>query len=67
MEMSNVSVLVVMVAVLLSQVLVPYLRGPLAYLQPDLVVWLQDNDLNHLAGAFVDEGRYWCMCVCVCD
>lgn len=57
MEVSNVSVLVVMAAVLLSQVLMPYLRGPLAYLQPDLATWLQDNDLEHLASAFVDEGR----------
>lgn len=57
MEMSNVSVLVVMAAVLLSQVLMPYLRGPLAYMQPDLVTWLQDSDLEHLASAFVNEGK----------
>lgn len=56
MEVSNVSVLVVMAALLLSQVLVPYVRGPLAYMQPDLAAWLKDSDLEHLASAFVNEG-----------
>jgi len=56
MEVTNVCFVLVSCIALLTQVLLPALRGPIARVEPDLADWLRDHGLANHAGAFVDAG-----------
>ncbi|CAL4137100.1 unnamed protein product, partial [Meganyctiphanes norvegica] len=56
MEVTNVCFVLVSCIALVTQVLLPALRGPIARVEPELADWLQEHGLARHAGAFVDAG-----------
>ncbi|XP_042218383.1 uncharacterized protein LOC121863711 isoform X2 [Homarus americanus] len=55
-ELTNVCFIVVTIIALVTQVIVPIVKGPLSQLQPELAAWLQEQALEKHAGLFVDAG-----------
>lgn len=54
--MNNVCFVVAVAVAVVTQVLVPAVRGPLSRLNPDLAAWLTEHDLQHHAHLFVSAG-----------
>lgn len=56
MEVTNVCFVLVSCIAIVTQVLLPVLRGPIARLDPNLADWLRNHGLANNAGVFVDAG-----------
>lgn len=56
-ELTNVCFVVVTIIALVTQVIIPAIKGPLSRLQPELATWLKDQSLDQHAGLFIDSGN----------
>lgn len=57
-ELTNVCFVVVTAIAVITQIMIPAIRGPMARLQPDLALWLEEQSLEKYAGLFFDAGNY---------
>ena len=57
-DIHNICFAIVMAIALVTQVLIPFIQGPIARLDPDLANWLRENSLEVHAKYFVDEGKF---------
>ncbi|XP_063585141.1 apoptosis-resistant E3 ubiquitin protein ligase 1-like isoform X2 [Penaeus indicus] len=55
-ELTNVCFVVVTAIAIITQIMIPAIRGPMARLQPDLALWLEEQSLEKYAGLFFDAG-----------
>ncbi|XP_069957072.1 uncharacterized protein [Cherax quadricarinatus] len=55
-ELTNVCFIVVSGIALITQVIIPTIKGPMSRLQPELAAWLHEQSLEKHAGLFVDAG-----------
>lgn len=56
-ELTNLCFVAVAVIALVTEVIIPAIRGPLSRLKPELATWLEENNLEAHAGLFVDAGN----------